>query len=430
MDETVNLAPDKRLLGKPLLLDVLCAHRKGVVRYLKNGTALVKVDHKKFIHVPKSNQYDLTQATIFGLNERLTMSSTSPHIDKKGRTLRHEFNSEWGHYEDALIKVDEGLFDYGVYAYYKEYNDLVRYCPPFWHRVVSIASNSTLLTDPKGKLSWLNVCKIFGSTTVAVAGCSVGNSIIHTLMMDIRPSNIKIADKSLYKMENINRVRLQYRDLVLANTKRHKFTDTLLRNKAEVTASQIYAIDPYVNVFVYCEGITADTVDTFLSGDSCHEPSAQIVIEEIDDPRMKIFLREKARKKRIPLIMATDIGSAVQLDILRYDLNAKLSLTYGMTDSELYQHVEAVYSNPGDRKLFFRFVDALLGKTYRCDELAKIIQGRSEIPTSTMIPQLGSTSAMAGALVAETVARIRLGHNYPQRIIINKRNFSVKILVQ
>jgi molybdopterin/thiamine biosynthesis adenylyltransferase len=349
------------------------------------------------------------------------MTSTSPIVGKN-QTLRDAFNKEWEKYSDALTAQKSRYLEYGVYAYYEEKNELVRFCEPYWHKVVAVASSSKLISDPNNKLSWNEIRNIFQNTTIAVAGCSVGGSIIHASMMDIRPENIKIADKSLYKMENINRVRLSYDEIVHPESSRKNTTDLLLRNKALVTAAQIYAIDPYVNIFVYPEGINDSNIKQFFKG-HLKEPRADIIVEEVDDPRIKILLRKYAKKLGIPLIMATDIGSCVQIDIVRFDKNRKTSMTYGTEDKALQQSMQKVYDNPGDRKTFFNFVDKLIGTNYRQDELKKIIEGKSEIPTSTIIPQLGSTISVAGGIMAETIARIRLGWDYPNRIIFNKRNF-------
>lgn len=413
---------------KPYCIEAAAAHRKKIITYRANGTALLHKDHS-VIAIPLDHQFDLTQATIFGLNERLTSYATSPVTRKDGKTLRDEFNNEWSRYTKALEKAKGTILNYGVYAYYPERNHLVRYCSPYWHRVVSIASSSKLITDPAGIYSWKQIQDIFEHTTIAVAGGSVGNNIMHSAVMDLRPRHVKIADKSLYKMENINRVRLSYWDIVKPNNERLHNTDTLLRNKAEVTASQLYAIDPYLNVYVYSEGIHKGILDRFL-GKSPGEPAPDILIEEVDDPEIKLLLREEAKKRKIPLIMASDLGSSVQLDILRYDKNPKLSLTYGMHDNVLRQSSKAVSDSPSNRGLFFQFVDNLIGTDWREGELKKILEGKTEIPTSTIIPQLGSTAAVAGGIVAEAIARLRLGHAYPPRVIINKHTFAVKIYTE
>lgn len=390
-------------------------NEEGIVDFVYNGV---------WISIPTENQFDLTAATIFGLNERLTLAATSPLIDDSGLTLREKFNDEWEAYSLAI--ENENLLSYGYFAYFPDKKHLVHFCDPYWHKVVSIASSSTLLTDPEFKLKWREVREIFANTVVGVAGCSVGSNIIHNIMMDMRPDNIKIADKVPYKMENINRVRLGYWDMVKSNAARLSLLDVGLRNKAHVVADQIYSIDPFVNVYVYDEGLSKANIANFFDGDES-EPKMDIIIEEIDDPQSKLFIRQEARKRRLPLIMASDMGSIVQIEVSRYDLDETLPLTFGSSDEELISAVETFSQSGTDRKVFFDFVDTLIGTDYRQDELLRIMEERCEIPTSTIIPQLGSTAAASGAIVAELVARIRLGYNYPKRFSFNKKTLEVKI---
>lgn len=417
---------NQRLSSKPFIVEAEEAHKNGLVIYDKNNNATVILPSGDVVLIPPDKQFDLTQATIFGLNERLTMAATSPVISKNGQTLREEFNGEWEKYSQKLSEMEGSALSYGFYAYYQERNELVRFCPSYWHRVVSVASSSKLLADPKKALTWAEIRDLFENTTIAVAGCSVGSSVINSAVMDLRPKNIKIADKSVYKMENINRVRLAYYEMVKSQAQRSSPVDLSLKNKAKVVADQLYAIDPFLNVYMYEEGINADNIDEFL-GSIDGEAKTNIVVEEVDDPRIKIFIREEARKRGLPVIMVTDIGSAVQLDVLRYDQDKNLPLSWGTSDDVLKAKMEQVYEQAGNKKAFFEFVDTLIGKDYRQGELNEIIEERVEIPTSTIIPQLGSTVAMAGAVAAESISRIRLGFDLPPRVIINKQTFEVTV---
>ena len=64
------------------------------------------------------------------------------HIATNTGILRDLFNDEWKRYEEA-VEHSEGLsIEYGVYAYYPERGELVRYCPEYWHHVVATASSS------------------------------------------------------------------------------------------------------------------------------------------------------------------------------------------------------------------------------------------------------------------------------------------------
>jgi molybdopterin/thiamine biosynthesis adenylyltransferase len=410
---------------KPTLMNLKEAHRYGRVVHRQDGTALVRLDDGTKVLVPPERRFDVRQATMFGLNERLTRAALSPVVEEQ-TTLRDKFNAEWERSFLAVVAEEAEDSDFGVYAYYADTRELVRYCPAYWHKTVAIASSSMLIADPTRRLRWREIRDIFEHTVVAVAGGSVGSNILHNVVMDIRPNHIKIADKSVFKMENVNRVRLSYRDIVQSNDQRDGAMDIGLRNKASVAATQLYAMDPFLTVHVYDDGITEENIARFLDG-GAGEPTAHIVVDEVDDPRVKILLRQEARERGIPLLMMTDVGSCVQMDVLRYDLDSTLPLSYGVSDDALIAATNAVCENGSDRSAFFAFVDALIGTDYRRDELADILDGNCEVPTSTIIPQLGSTAAMAGAIAAETIARIRLGESYPPRVLINKHTFETKI---
>ena len=416
-----------RLSQKPELFDAREAHDNGIVRYDADGTVHLTLSTGEICNIPSAHQFDLTQGTIFGLNERITSAATSPKMDDTGKTLRDLFNQEWELYEKAMESAEGNSMPYGIYAYYRERNDLVRYCPEFWHRTVAVASSGTLLNNPQKSLSWSAIRNIFENTVIGVAGGSVGNNVLHSIALDLRPRKVKIADKSNYKLENINRVRLGYDEMSTSNLERKNIKEFLAKNKARITAEQIYRIDPFIDIFVYEDGITEENAEQFLRGDG-NEPPIDILLEEVDDPSVKVLLRELARKYRIPLIMVSDMGSAVQLDVLRYDLDSETPLTFGTPDNVLHASLDTILQSPRPtEELFFNFVDKLIGTEYRTGELESILLNKSEIPTSTLIPQLGSTAAMAGAIAAETVARIRLGHSYPQRVFINKHTFRVTI---
>lgn len=73
-----------------------------------------------------------------------------------------------------------------------------------------------------------------------------------------------------------------------------------------------------MQVWAYYEGVNRDNVRAFVAGNHA-EPAAHVVIEETDNPATKVLIREEARKQRVRLVMATDLGSAVQVDIRPFD---------------------------------------------------------------------------------------------------------------
>lgn len=417
------MTDDRTYPGAPRLFEAASAHKDGIITYAEDGTAMLHLpEGGNPIHIPRERQFDLTQATIFGLNERLTASASSPKVDDD-RTLRDLFNDEWASYDDALEAADGPALPYGVYAWYPRKRELVRFCPEFWHRIVATASTSMLFADPACALSWREIREKLESATIGIAGASVGNNIAHAIAMDIRPRTLRLADKSRYKMENINRVRLSYADLVETDALRKDATENLLRNKSEVTAEQIAAIDPFMRIETFPEGLSEENIGRFFGGAGV--PALDLVIEEVDDPRIKLYVREEARRRGIPVLMVSDLGSSAQLDVHRYDLDPTLGLSHSASDSDLRAAMESVYDHPGDREKFFAFVDLLIGSEYREGQLGKIIDQKTEIPTSTIIPQMGSTAMVAAGIMSEAAANIRLGHSYPDRVLFNKRTFAI-----
>lgn len=350
---------------------------------------IVSGEEMSHLRIPRERIFDLVPHAMFGLLDDLI----------PGSELANNFLIEFEKFQNP---------DYGVWVYYPGKEHLVRFAPPFWHRLSLVVRNSTLLMDPEMKTDWLGVRAKLENAVVAVAGCSVGNNVAHAVAFDLRPLKMKIADHKDYHLNNANRVRLTYGDFG--------------RNKAIVTAEQIHSVDPFMDIDVFSEGIHQGNVNDFVDGSS-------IIIEETDDPEAKIFIRERARKAGIPVVMVSDLGSAVQLDIRRFDFDNKLPLAAcGVLDDELYGKRDTWRSDLADRNKFYEFAFCLIGKNYiHVPEFKRIVFKEAE-PVFAGVPQLGSTAMAAGGIAGEAVARLLLGHQLPERMFIQKH--SGKIFIQ
>ncbi|MBI2626077.1 MAG: ThiF family adenylyltransferase [Candidatus Nealsonbacteria bacterium] len=345
----------------------------------------------KELEVALENVFDLAQPTIDGLFDDLV----------PGSKLMEEFMAEWE-------KFQASESSYGIWVFYPAKNHLVRFVPLFWHRLSLLMRNSTLHRDPEMKMEWQKIRELFEKTVVAIAGCSVGNNAAHAIVGDIRPFHLKVADYKEFEMPNANRVRLTYADFY--------------RNKALVTAEQINAVDPFMRISVFNEGVHEGNISDFIIGNkSRSEPPASFIVEETDDPDAKILIRKEAKRNSVPVIMVTDMGSAVQLDIRRFDLDNKLPLAAcGVSDEELFSKRDRWQADLADRNKFFEFAFALIGHNHLLvPEFKRIILKEEEVLFGG-IPQLGSTAMMAGGMAAEAIARIILGSKMPERMFINK----------
>jgi molybdopterin/thiamine biosynthesis adenylyltransferase len=146
-----------------------------------------------------------------------------------------------------------------------------------------------------------------GALRIGVAGLSVGHVIAHTLAAQGLCGELRLADFDHLELSNLNRVPATVFDVGL--------------NKAEVAARRIAELDPYLKVGVIDAGLTLDTVDEFLDG-------LDIVVEECDSLDIKAIVREGARTRRIPVLMATSDRGLV--DIERFDLEPQRPILHGL----------------------------------------------------------------------------------------------------
>ena len=98
-------------------------------------------------------------------------------------------------------------------------------------------------------------------------------------------------------------------------------------NKAIIAARQIFEQNPYCNLVLYTDGVTAENLGEFIDGAE-GSGRADLVIDECDSIFIKIKLREEARARKIPVVMETsDRG---MLDIERFDLEPDRPILHGL----------------------------------------------------------------------------------------------------
>jgi len=183
---------------------------------------------------------------------------------------------------------------------------LIHYLPEEEYFEVRTARNKNLITNEE-QVKYYN-------STIAIAGLSVGSHAALTLAMTGGAKNLKLADFDNVSVSNLNRLR--YGASVLGE------------NKALIAARIIAEINPYSNIYIYDDGITEANIEDFVTG-SKDSPKSDFIIEGVDNLEMKIRLREAAKKNKLPLIMATDNGDGIIVDVERYDVEQDLSLFNG-----------------------------------------------------------------------------------------------------
>jgi hypothetical protein len=182
-------------------------------------------------------------------------------------------------------------------------------------------------------------------------------------------------------LSNLNRVPATVLDLGL--------------NKATVAARRIAELDPYLAVQVLDAGLTPDNVDDFLDG-------LDIVVEECDSLEMKVIVRENARARGIPVLMATSDRGLI--DVERFDLEPQRPILHGLL-GEVDVGLLAGMNSRQKVPYMLRFLEAGQLSPGGAASLVEVDR------TLSAWPQVASDVVLGATAIAEAVRRIGLGED-------------------
>jgi hypothetical protein len=401
---------------RPLLLDAREAHRTGAVTYEEDGTLVLRRDGDS-LRVPPSRQRPCIRATFEDLNKSLSRLANSPLMEG-GRTLRDLYEEELARYEEICAAAyAEGRFepDYGTYVFDPREEVIYLVAPERWHRLALVTSNSKLLEDPAGALSWRQVRERLEGAVVGFAGVSVGGNLLEGWLREARPRRVKVADPDWVELPNLNRgERMSLRHVVASRGARfdpRNPYDVPRVPKAAYIAHEQLLVDPYVTFDVYEDGITRANLDRFIAGDGAGEPKLDILVEEMDKLELKVLVRQVARRHGVDVLMLSDFGHQAHVMWNSFRERPDAALGYGASDERLLALLEE--SRSGDRRKVFEFVGALCGEDFAGDQFRAWIEGRGEQPTGSL-PQSGATAMASGAIGGKEIALRVLGHPGPK----------------
>ncbi|HEY5550137.1 MAG TPA: ThiF family adenylyltransferase [Candidatus Saccharimonadales bacterium] len=224
--------------------------------------------------------------------------------------------------------------------------------------------------------------------SVGVLGLSVGGSMAVALAYSAACGELRLSDKDTFSTSNMNRVRVRVGDVG--------------QSKLDVTMRQIYEANPYAKLKGFDEGVSKENIADFIADGKF------ILLEEIDDFDMKIRVRLEAAKRRVPVVMLTNLGDNVLVDIERYDLQDKLKPFNGMVDNKI---IEAILNGQLSEEEKKGYAVQIVGTAHvptRALESVRDI-GRSLVGR----PQLYSSVAISGGLATYIVRQIALGAHMP-----------------
>ena len=216
-------------------------------------------------------------------------------------------------------------------------------------------------------------------------GMSVGSAGALALAISGISRRAKLVDGAVISGSNLNRILTG--------------VSSVGKPKATVIGQQIFEMNPYSEIAYYDKVTKENVADIFDSN-----WQVNVAVDEIDDIEMKVRIRYEARKRKIPVIMATELGDTIMLDIERFDLEPNRPLFHGMIPG-----IEDLLDKPLDNyrewtRHAMRIIDP-------ANMTVKMQKSLLKIGTTVVThPQLGSTVMMTGGVLTFAVKNIALGN--------------------
>lgn len=218
-------------------------------------------------------------------------------------------------------------------------------------------------------------------TTIGLLGMSVGSNVGLNLIYAGTGSTYKLADFDTLDTTNLNRVRARL--------------DQVGKNKLDIVAAQMYETNPYLTIEEYTKGVHEENLRSFIEG-------CTVVFEIIDDFKMKIRVRQIAKEVNVPVVMLTNLGDRVLIDIERYDTEKNTQLF----NDRIGDVGEQILSGEVTKELEKKYALELVG----VDNIPeRVIDTVKSIGVDVVgRPQLMSTASVSAGIGAYVVRKIVL----------------------
>lgn len=267
----------------------------------------------------------------------------------------------------------------GVWVYFPWLHTIARYPTKEDYQKLRTSRNRELVSaDEQQKLLQSSI--LFG-------GLSLGSNIQERMLIGGIGGHFISADTDTISPSNLNRMSASFLDVGSP--------------KIDFVAKRISLSDPWLNQTHLREGIDKDSLERLRDAGV----KIELIIDAVDDFDAKYLLRSYAKETGTPLLMATDLGDKVILDVERHDLedvdffNGKLGKRYlkalgdGLMSREELNR--AMIRVVGMKNLSTRFIESAAEFGYSLPGL----------------PQLGTTAGMAGNLAAIAGREIIIGND-------------------
>ncbi len=342
----------------------------------------------------KSQDFSDSTPSLFDLSESSDQLALQKLIDEdKIRYVRDDYKEQIKEYfqitnagnifdpdfENSFLsffkklKEHSPLWQMGKWVYFPWKETIVHILDEPAFQMVRTARNRELISQEEQAQ--------FYNSVIGIAGLSVGNSIALAIILQGGARHIKLADNDTLALSNTNRIRTSIENLGLS--------------KAEMTARQIYEVNPYAQVEIFSTGLDEKNIAQFFAG----SVKLDLIIDEIDNLGVKYLIREQAKKYRVPLLMAVDNGENGIIDIERYDISANTPFFHNRIGEVSYAKLNGLKKMEIGKMIATHVGSENVSERMRASilEIGKTI---------VSWPQLGSAALLNGAAVAYCARKI------------------------
>jgi hypothetical protein len=228
-----------------------------------------------------------------------------------------------------------------------------------------------------------------GAASVLIAGCgSIGGAAVEPLAR-LGARHLTVADPGAYELNNLNR--------------QNATTGDIGRNKAEVAARRITAVNPDCAVRVFPQGVTEETITDLTAG--CDVVVDGVDVTTMSGLRAKYRLHEEAARLRLPLITGWDMAGAQYVRCYDY---RKLRRAFDgqLTRADL------------DRLSMWQVLRRVVPARYVPLEMLTVVRDNLGSPDFSF-PQLVYAADLFGALSAHLVVQLLTGQPVRRHIYLD-----------
>lgn len=290
------------------------------------------------------------------------------------KKLTPEETDEW------IISFLNGrpMVAYGVWVYYPWSNRLIHTLGKEEFMEVRTSRNLYKITHEEQQL--------LSTKCIAIIGLSVGKSIALALATERICGKMKLADFDTLDLSNLNRLNAGIQDIGLPKT--------------IIAAREIAELDPYLEVELFEDGLTAENTGSFFGG----TVKPDILIEECDSLDIKVMARYKARELGIPVIM--DTNDRGMLDIERFDLEPGRPVLHGLMEGINPENLSTL-TQPEKLNVVLKMINS--------EQISERLKRTMSEVGRTVVswPQLASAVYLGGALGAHCSRKILLNEHLP-----------------